>query len=126
MSWLIEVTQKKAMEALDITKKALTERNTNIWFFVEGTRNHGKNMLPFKKGAFVTAINAGVPIVPVVTSPYLKGFSLNNKTNGEAIIEVLPPIETKDLTKDDLEDLMLSCRLDMMETLNRLEEEAGK
>lgn len=116
----------KAMEALDITKKALTEKNTNIWFFVEGTRNHGKNMLPFKKGAFVTAINAGVPIVPVVTSPYLKGFSLNNKTNGQAIVEVLPPIETKDLTKDDLEELMLNCRLDMMETLGRLEEQCGK
>ncbi len=47
---------KKAMEAMEITKVALTQKKTHIWFFAEGTRNHGKNMLPFKKGAFVTAM----------------------------------------------------------------------
>ena len=57
-------------------------------------------MLPFKKGAFVTAINAGVPIIPVCTSPYLKDFSLGKFNNGTAVIEVLPAIETKDLAKE--------------------------
>lgn len=113
---------KKAMEAMEITKKALTEKNTNIWFFAEGTRNHGKNMKPFKKGAFVTAINAGVPIVPVCCSSYLDGFDLNKWDNGLTKIDVLPPIETKGLTKDDLDELMASCHQTMVEHIRKLDE----
>ena len=111
---------KKAMEAMDITKKALIESKTNIWFFAEGTRNHGKNMLPFKKGAFVTAINAGVPIIRVCTSAYLDGFSMDKRDNGTAKIRVLPQIETKDLTMDDIDELMSHCRESMMSVITEL------
>lgn len=40
--------------------------------FPEGTRTtfETPNMLPFKKGAFHLAIQAGVPIVPVVCENY--------------------------------------------------------
>ncbi len=116
---------KKAMEAMASTKNALTKENTNIWFFVEGTRNHGKNMLPFKKGAFITAINAGVPIVPVCCNSYLEGFNLANLNNGTAKVRVLPPIETAGLGKGDLEELMLNCRLTMMDTINTLDQETA-
>jgi len=112
---------QKAMQAMATTKHALTNKNTNIWFFAEGTRNHGENMLPFKKGAFITAINAGVPIVPVCCSAYLKNFNLNKLDNGLANIKVLPAIETKGMNKDSLEDLMKICRLNMMDTINELD-----
>ncbi len=112
---------KKAMEAMEITKKALTQNNTNIWFFAEGTRNKGKNMLPFKKGAFVTALNAGVPIVRVCTSSYLNGFSMDKLNNGTAKVKVLPAIETKDLTMSDLDALMQQCRDSMMEVIQELD-----
>ena len=36
-----------------------------IMAFPEGTRSVDGSVLPFKKGAFVTAIDAGVPIVPM-------------------------------------------------------------
>lgn len=116
--------QKKAMEAMETTKRALTEKNTRIWFFPEGTRNHGKNMKSFKKGAFMTAINAGVPIVPICCSPYLKDFDLSKRDNGIAKIEVLPPIETQGLSKDDLDDLMKRCHDNMMAKLSDLEKTA--
>ena len=111
---------KKAMEAMEITKRALIESNTNIWFFAEGTRNRGKNMLPFKKGAFVTAINAGVPIVRVCTSAYLDGFSMGKLNNGTAKIRVLPEIETKDLSMNDINKLMAHCHESMLEVINEL------
>jgi 1-acyl-sn-glycerol-3-phosphate acyltransferase len=116
--------RKKAMEAMETTKKALTTKDTSIWFFAEGTRNHGKNMLPFKKGAFVTAVNAGVPIFPVCTSSYLEGFSLDQLDNGTAHITVLDPIETKDLTLDDVDQLMLDTHLAMMEGIREMDVKA--
>ncbi|GCB83188.1 hypothetical protein scyTo_0023912, partial [Scyliorhinus torazame] len=41
-----------------------------LWVFPEGTRNHDGNMLPFKRGAFHLAVQAQVPIIPVVFSSY--------------------------------------------------------
>lgn len=116
--------RKKAMEAMEITKTALTTKDTSIWFFAEGTRNHGKNMLPFKKGAFVTAVNAGVPILPVCTSSYLEGFDLANLDNGTAHIKVLEPIETKGLTLDDVDQLMLDIHLAMMDSIQEMDQKS--
>ncbi|MAA71753.1 MAG: 1-acyl-sn-glycerol-3-phosphate acyltransferase [Bermanella sp.] len=112
---------RKAMEAMDITKDALTAKNTSIWFFAEGTRNKGKNMLPFKKGAFVTAINAGVPIVPVACSSYLKGFDMNNWDNGTAKLRVLPAVSTKGCSQENVKELMDRIHADMMNTINELD-----
>ena len=35
--------------------------------YPEGERSYGREMLPFMRGAFVLAIQAGVPVVPVTT-----------------------------------------------------------
>ncbi|BDU68521.1 hypothetical protein GETHOR_06220 [Geothrix oryzae] len=39
----------------------------NVVIFPEGTRSHTGQMLPFKKGGFALAQDAGVPIVPMAT-----------------------------------------------------------
>ncbi|MFT6260866.1 MAG: 1-acyl-sn-glycerol-3-phosphate acyltransferase [Crocinitomicaceae bacterium] len=116
---------KKAMDAMAATKTALTKKRTNIWFFAEGTRNNGKNMLPFKKGAFVTAINAGVPIVPVCSSAYLDDFSFDRIKNNDAYLRVLPAVDTTGMTNKDIPALMEKCHAEMMEVISELSAKAA-
>lgn len=38
---------------------------TSVLVFAEGSRSYARDLLPFKKGAFLLAVEAGVPLVPV-------------------------------------------------------------
>ena len=62
----IERTNRKA--AFDAYKAAGTqiEGGRSVVIFPEGTRGYDYSLRPFKKGPFVFAISAGVPIVPVI------------------------------------------------------------
>ncbi len=89
--------------------------------FAEGTRNLGKGLLPFKKGAFQMAIAAGVPIVLVCTSTYVKHMQLNRWNSGTIKIRSLAPIPTAGLTLDGLPALMEQCQQQMHACIDRLD-----
>lgn len=113
----------KAKKSMEKVTKKITEDGISVWVMPEGTRSRGRGLLPFKKGAFVTAINAQCPIAPVVFSSYAKTLDLNKWNSGKIIAECLPPIPTKGMTKDDLESLMNQTRKAMEDCLNRLDRE---
>ena len=52
-----------AVESIKAAKKKLSNK-ASVLFFAEGTRSRGR-LLPFKKGAFVFAMNSGLPVLPV-------------------------------------------------------------
>ena len=104
----------KAKAAMVKTTDALQHQDTSIWVFVEGTRNLGKGLLPFKKGAFQMAIAAGVPIVPICCSNYKRTMRLNRWRTGPLRIRALPPISTEGMTPDDMPNLMEQCRAQMV------------
>jgi 1-acyl-sn-glycerol-3-phosphate acyltransferase len=54
----------KAIRSLDRTTRMIRKR-TSVVVFAEGTRSPDGRLLPFKKGGFILALQAGVPIVPV-------------------------------------------------------------
>ena len=117
---------KEAKQAMLKTTHALKDDNTSIWIFPEGTRNHGKGLLPFKRGAFLTAINAGVPIVPVCCSSYHGHIRLNRWHAGTVAIRTLPPIHTEGLSPNDASALMDRCREDMLRCIAELDAECAR
>lgn len=116
---------QKAKRAMLTTTETLQHKDTSIWVFPEGTRNGGKGMLPFKKGAFQMAIAAGVPIIPVCVSTYAGQMQLNRWNSGEILIRSLPAISTKGLTVDDLPALMENCQAQMQATIAELDREVA-
>ena len=73
----------------------IKNRGTSIWMFPEGTRSQGRGLLPFKAGAFHTAVQAEVPVVPIVCSSYFGQVDLNRWDNGEVLVEVMAPVCSK-------------------------------
>ena len=88
------------------TTKAATDRlraGTSFGVFAEGTRALPGQLLPFKKGGFYMALEAGVPVVPVAIkyTDGLMGKGTGVARPGAFEMVVLPPIETEGMTADE-------------------------
>lgn len=79
-----------------------------LWVFPEGTRRNTGEIHSFRKGAFHVALDAQLPILPVVFSSYRTFLDDKNKrlNSGKIIISTLAPIPTHGMTKADLDSLM--------------------
>ena len=80
---------------------------------VEGTRAKPGELLPFKKGAFYMARQAGVPVVPVAirNSDELMGKGTGEAKSGTIEMIIMPPVPTKDVaTDEDVNKLIANVR----------------
>lgn len=71
--------------------------------FAEGTRALPGEFLPFKKGAFYMAAQAGVPIVPVAikNTDHLMGKGTGEARRGTIEMIMLPPVSTTGFSTDE-------------------------
>lgn len=102
-----------ALSGLNAAVIEMKRKGLSGWVFPEGTRNaSGKGLLPFKKGAFYMAIQAQVPIVPVVCSRLenLVDFKQKYARSGCLTIQALPPISTQGMTNGDVTKLLEKTR----------------
>lgn len=114
----------KALNTIDLTVKKMKEKQLSVWMFPEGTRSYGRGILPFKTGAFRTAIQAKSPIIPIVASN-LNHLDLNRWNNGKLIIEFLDPINTVKYKKEEMRSLATYTRELMIAKFAELNEETG-
>jgi len=88
------------------TVAAATERirsGRSFGVFAEGTRARPGEFLPFKKGAFYMAAQAGVPIVPVAikNTDFLMGKGTGEARPGTIEMVMLAPVSTEGCASDE-------------------------
>ncbi len=112
---------RKSLRKMDQdTDKTLREKDTSIWIFPEGTRNSSETLLPFKRGAFRTAIKSQVPIIPICISSYAKKANFNRLRACKIDVTVLDPIPTTNLKTRDAARLAQECQEKIQETLTQM------
>ena len=109
----------KAIEALAPAVEALKQGRSLI-VAPEGTRSKTPTVGPFKKGAFRLAMQAGVPVVPIVFRNVLDALPKGAAIVRPAVVEVvvLPPIDTSLWTLDSLDDQIANIRDRYIEILD--------
>lgn len=118
--------RSSAISTMNYVGEIIREKQVSVWMFPEGTRSRGRGLLPFKTGAFHTAIAAGVPIVPVVCSNLHNKVDLNRKDNGIVICEQLEPISTEGYSRENLKELIEHCYAVMAAKISELDQEVAK
>ena len=125
----ISIERKDRRKAIKSLKQAAEQIRSGIsvMIFPEGTRSPDGNIGEFKKGGFILAFDAGVPISPIV----LNGtWSIMSKDSfrikpGNVTLSVLPAVNVADYGKADKLKLIEDVRgkiLDAFEN-NKIPEE---
>lgn len=111
----VEVDRQNRERAISAYAKAarqVRERGTVVTVYPEGTRSKDGSVHPFKKGAFVLAIESQAPLVPVAVDGAqhaLRKHSL--RLYGHPIrVVVGKTIETRGLTMENRDDLLRQTR----------------
>ena len=110
--------------AIRTTEAAAKRIQSGVSFavFVEGTRAKPGELLPFKKGAFYMARQAGVPVVPVAirNSDVLMGKGTGEARAGTLEMVILPPVETAGVeTDEDMNRLVSAVRASIAAELKK-------
>lgn len=102
---------KKAVESMKSVIE-LAREGISIVIAPEGTRAQGRELLPFKKGAFRMAMAAELPIVPIVikNAEDIGARDAVFMRPGTVEIAVLPAISTADWTREDLDERIETVR----------------
>lgn len=97
----------QAVASLAAAKQRMHD-GISVVFFPEGTRAGGP-MLPFKKGAFVFALETGAPIVPIGitgTASILPRDGWLPRHGGDVLVSIRPPIPTASRSLEERDALL--------------------
>jgi 1-acyl-sn-glycerol-3-phosphate acyltransferase len=103
--------REKAVESIRAGVSRLP-KGASIMFFAEGTRSPDGKIHRFKKGAFITALDTGLPILPVTVNGSRKILPKKSVEFHPGPIEVIvsSPIDAGDYTTESIDDLIEKTR----------------
>ncbi|MEJ2888305.1 1-acylglycerol-3-phosphate O-acyltransferase [Actinomycetospora aeridis] len=95
---------RQAKEALEPAVRKLRDEGWSLAIAPEGTRSPTPRLGRFKKGAFHIALQAGVPMVPIVIHDAGEVMWRGHQTlrGGTVHVDVLPPVDTSSWSVDTL------------------------
>ena len=116
-----------AVESLKVAARRILEENSTAVVFPEGTRSLTGDLQNFKKGPFIMAIEAGVPIVPAVVDGTFeilpkRGFRLSPQP---ITVKFGTPVDTRKFSHDDRDALIVRVRSQMADMLAELRAPEG-
>lgn len=116
----------KAIASIQRGTQKLQKHGDHVVFFPEGTRTRNGQLLPFKKGAFVFAIESQLPLVPFAIEGSFRALPPGQRCLHRGMIRVkfLPPVDTTGLSRDDRDQLLLDTERQIgtaLESLNTAE-----
>jgi 1-acyl-sn-glycerol-3-phosphate acyltransferase len=113
--------RKAAFGAYDIAAESIRAGNSVV-VFPEGTRGYDYRLRPFKKGPFVLALAAGVPIVPVILHGTIEVLQRDSLWvhPGTVDIHLLEPIPTLGVDYEHRDTLMAKVRGRMADAMREL------
>lgn len=111
MVFIDRKNHQSAVRSLDEACQKIRD-GISILVYPEGTRSPDGSILPFKKGPFVMAIQAGVPIVPLAIEGSYRTVGRGSARLAPATVHFKAgaPIPTAGLTLDDRDRLMKTVR----------------
>ncbi|WFD20713.1 1-acylglycerol-3-phosphate O-acyltransferase [Malassezia caprae] len=122
-------SRASAIKTMSMTGQHMRKNKLALFMFPEGTRSHmaTPGLLPLKKGAFHLAIQTQLPIIPIVCENYHRMFDSKTRFDGgELRVAVLPPIETKGLTDNDVDQLLETVERQMKDRLVRFDQDLDR
>jgi 1-acyl-sn-glycerol-3-phosphate acyltransferase len=101
----------QSLPAIERAAQALREGHSFL-IFPEGTRSRTGELLPFKKGGFIMALEGQAPVVPVAISGARSAMRKGSPIINPVRVRVSfgAPIETAGLTIEDRDTLIASVR----------------
>lgn len=100
----VERGRPQSMREMLEVCRAWLGRDMPVLLFPEGTYGEGGRLLPFRRGAFRLALEARVPVVPVVlrgTTELVEGDGPWMSPRARVSVRVLPPVHPEDFGGDE-------------------------
>ncbi|OHE64932.1 MAG: hypothetical protein A2Z99_10345 [Treponema sp. GWB1_62_6] len=105
---------RKSFRAIEAGARKMREGGAMI-IFPEGTRSRGREMLPFKPGAFKLATMAGAAIVPVAIDGSWKVWEESMRIRGaDIVVRFGKPVPTEGLTIEARRALPAAIKAEIM------------
>lgn len=117
--WVDRSTPRKAITSMKLAGGQI-RKGTSVLIYPEGERTWAHEMVPFMKGAFHLAVEAEVPIVPIVLHDAYALYDERRYISkpGTIHMTVCAPIDMTGKTRKDIEVLMEEVRALMQAELD--------
>jgi 1-acyl-sn-glycerol-3-phosphate acyltransferase len=120
MGWMMRMAGDVEVVRADPSSRAKSiegmrdrlRKRVSVMIFPEGTRSPTDDMLPFRDGAFRLAIEEHLPVLPLVVAGTRNAMAKHSFVfeRANAVVRVLPPIDTTGMTPADAPALRARVR----------------